>query len=59
MPEGLEDVSTYPSLFAELIARGWADEDLKKLAGNNLLRAMRQMEKVSFAVNCVVVFSRH
>jgi membrane dipeptidase len=44
MPEGLEDVSKYPSLFAELIRRGWSDEDLKKLAGRNLLRVMRQAE---------------
>jgi membrane dipeptidase len=44
MPEGLEDVSKYPALFAELIRRGWKDEDLKKLAGGNLLRVMRQSE---------------
>jgi membrane dipeptidase len=44
MPEGLEDVSKYPALFAELIRRGWKDEDLKKLAGKNLLRVMRQAE---------------
>jgi membrane dipeptidase len=43
-PEGLEDVSRYPALFAELIRRGWSDEDLKKLAGRNLLRALRQAE---------------
>ncbi len=47
MPKGLEDVSKYPYLFAELIQRGWSDEDLKKLAGENILRAMRQMEKVA------------
>lgn len=46
-PVGLEDVSTFPSLFAELIRRGWSDEDLKKLAGLNLLRAMRQAEAVA------------
>jgi membrane dipeptidase len=43
-PEGLEDVSKYPNLFAELIRRGWNDADLKKLAGGNLLRAMRAAE---------------
>lgn len=43
-PEGLEDVSTYPSLFAELIRRGWSDADLKRLAGGNVLRAMRGAE---------------
>jgi membrane dipeptidase len=43
-PEGLEDVSKYPYLFAELIRRGWSDADLKKLAGQNLLRALRGAE---------------
>ena len=42
--EGLEDVSTYPALFAELSRRGWSDEDMKKLAGENLLRVMREAE---------------
>jgi membrane dipeptidase len=42
--EGLEDVSTFPQLFAELIRRGWTDADLKKLAGQNLLRALRATE---------------
>jgi membrane dipeptidase len=43
-PEGLEDVSKYPALFAELIRRGWSDADLKRLAGENVLRALRQAE---------------
>jgi membrane dipeptidase len=46
-PQGLEDVSRYPYLFAELIKRGWSDEDLKKLAGLNILRVMRKAEEVS------------
>ena len=46
-PAGLEDVSTYPSLFAELIRRGWSEADLEKLAGGNVLRALRQAEEVS------------
>ena len=41
---GLEDVSKFPDLFAELIRRGWSDADLKKLAGQNLLRVLRQAE---------------
>ncbi|HXE57613.1 MAG TPA: dipeptidase [Gemmatimonadales bacterium] len=44
VPEGLEDVSKFPHLFAELIRRGWSDEDLRKLAGGNLLRVMRAAE---------------
>jgi membrane dipeptidase len=43
-PVGLEDVSKFPDLFAELIRRGWSDGDLRKLAGQNLLRALRQAE---------------
>lgn len=47
MPVGLEDVSTYPALFAELIRRGWSDADLKKLAGENLIRTMKAAEAVA------------
>jgi membrane dipeptidase len=43
-PAGLEDVSRYPRLFAELIRRGWSDADLKKVAGANILRALRGAE---------------
>ena len=46
-PQGLSDVSMYPNLFAELVRRGWSDRDLRKLAGENLLRAMEQAEKVA------------
>ncbi len=46
-PEGMEDVSSYPKLFAELVRRGWSDEDLGKLASGNVLRAMRQAEAVA------------
>ncbi|XP_078601683.1 dipeptidase 1-like [Branchiostoma floridae x Branchiostoma japonicum] len=45
-PRGLEDVSTYPRLFAELLRRGWTEEQLKKLAGNNFLRVFRKVEEV-------------
>jgi membrane dipeptidase len=46
-PVGLEDVSTYPALFAELSRRGWSEEDLAKLAGENVLRVMRESEAVA------------
>ena len=46
-PEGLEDVSTFPALFEELARRGWSDEELRKLAGGNLLRVMRESEAVA------------
>ncbi len=45
--EGLEDVSKYPELLAELMRRGWTDAELKGLAGDNVLRAMSQAEKVA------------
>jgi membrane dipeptidase len=44
---GLEDVSKFPDLFAELARRGWTETDLRKLAGDNLLRAFAQAEAVS------------
>jgi membrane dipeptidase len=47
MVQGLQDVTTYPVLFAELLRRGWSEEDLVKLAGQNHLRAMRAMEQVA------------
>jgi membrane dipeptidase len=44
---GLEDVSTYPALFAELLARGWTEPDCAALAGANLLRALRAAESAA------------
>jgi membrane dipeptidase len=44
---GLEDVSKYPDLFAELSRRGWSDGDLRKLAGENLLRVLARAEAVA------------
>jgi membrane dipeptidase len=45
--QGLEDVSTYPALFAELARRGWSDGDLRKLAGENFLRVFAEAEAVA------------
>jgi membrane dipeptidase len=47
VPDGLGSVAGYPLLFAELIRRGWSDRNLAKLAGGNVLRAMRQAEAVA------------
>ena len=44
---GLEDVSTFPALFAELARRGWSQADLEKLSGRNVLRVLRDAERVS------------
>ncbi|MFL6761799.1 MAG: dipeptidase [Sphingomicrobium sp.] len=46
-PRGLEGVSDYPALFAELIRRGWSDQNLAKLAGANVLRVMRRARDVA------------
>jgi membrane dipeptidase len=43
-PNGLEDVSKFPVLFAELLRRGYTEQELQKIAGLNMLRAMKQME---------------
>ncbi|MFM8535860.1 MAG: dipeptidase [Acidimicrobiia bacterium] len=45
--EGLEDVSKYPDLTAELMKRGYSDGDLKKILGLNVLRVMKQAEKIA------------
>jgi membrane dipeptidase len=47
MAEGLDDVTRYPYLFAELLHRKYSDDDVLKIAGRNHLRAMRQMEQVA------------
>jgi membrane dipeptidase len=47
MPEGLEDVSRFPALFAELADRGYRDDDLSMIAGRNVLRVMRAAERTA------------
>ncbi|CAE6526863.1 unnamed protein product [Rhizoctonia solani] len=47
VPEGLEDVSKYPALFAELLRRGWSRAELEGLASKNFLRVFRGVEEVS------------
>jgi len=44
LPVGLEDVSCYPTLFAALAERGWSAAELRKLAGENALRVLRDVE---------------
>jgi membrane dipeptidase len=44
---GLEDVSTYPNLFAELVRRGWTDAELAKLSNGNILRVLARAEQVA------------
>ncbi|KAJ0056588.1 hypothetical protein NL108_010508 [Boleophthalmus pectinirostris] len=46
LPQGLEDVSKVPHLVAELLRRGWTDTEVKAALGENLLRVMKEVEKV-------------
>jgi membrane dipeptidase len=46
-PTGLDGVDKFPALLAELARRGWSDEDLGKVAGGNVLRALREAEAVA------------
>ncbi|HEV2671444.1 MAG TPA: dipeptidase [Gemmatimonadales bacterium] len=47
VPAGLEDVSKFPDLIAELLRRGWTEADVKKVAGLNTLRVLREAERVA------------
>jgi len=47
VPVGLEDVSKFPDLIAELLRRGWTEADVKKVAGLNTLRVLRAAEGVA------------
>lgn len=50
VPVGLNDVSRYPDLLAELMRRGWSDADIARLAGGNILRVMEEAEAVARAM---------
>ncbi|XP_007670815.2 dipeptidase 1 [Ornithorhynchus anatinus] len=47
LPEGLEDVSKYPNLIAELLRRNWTEEEVKQALAKNLLRVFEKVEEVS------------
>jgi membrane dipeptidase len=44
VPQGLENVSCFPHLFAELVRRGFSERDLEKMSAQNLLRVLRRVE---------------
>jgi membrane dipeptidase len=46
VPAGLEDVSKFPDLVAELLRRGWSEADVRKVVGLNMLRVMREAERL-------------
>jgi membrane dipeptidase len=47
LPDGLEDVSKYPALIAELLRRGWTDAEVEKLVGENILRVWAANEQIA------------
>ncbi len=47
LPKGLEDVSTYPNIIYHLLKRGYSEDDIRKICGENLLRVWEQVEKVA------------
>ena len=53
VPDGLEDVSKYPALTAELLRRGYKDDEIGKILGLNILRVMREAEKVATKLQSV------
>ncbi len=58
-PDGLEDVSKFPNLFATLIETGrWSESDLEKLAGRNALRVLQEVEAVRHFGICMYVKRR-
>jgi membrane dipeptidase len=46
-PTGLEDISRFPNLVAELLRRGYTDAQVKAIMGGNVLRVMRKTEAVA------------
>lgn len=51
VPDGLEDVSKYPDLVAELLRRKWTDDEIRDALGRNLLRVFREVEEVRDRLN--------
>ena len=47
LPDGVDGVDAYPRILAALMARGWSEADIRKLAGENVLRVMRAVEAVA------------
>lgn len=50
LPEGLEDVTKFPDLVAELLRRNYTEEEVKKVVGENLIRVFEKAEQVSQSV---------
>ncbi len=46
-PTGLEDVSRYPNIIEELLRRGYGEQDIRKICGDNLLRVWSEVERIA------------
>ena len=46
MPEGVKDAAGFPNITAQLIVRGYSDEDIRKILGENALRVLSAVERV-------------
>ena len=47
LPEGLDDVTTYPRITEELLRRGWSEPDIRKILGENALRVLEEAEQAA------------
>jgi membrane dipeptidase len=47
LPEGLDDVTCYPAITAELLRRGWTETDIRKVLGENAVRVLRAAEEMA------------
>ena len=47
LPHGVEDVSKYPNIIAELLKRGYSEQDIEKICGGNMLRVWSEVEKIA------------
>ena len=47
LPDGLHDVTTYPAISFELLERGWSEPDIRKVLGENALRALANAEEMA------------
>ena len=51
LPDGLQDVSCYPALIAEMLARGWSEADCGQLASGNILRVVHEAQAAARAIS--------
>ena len=54
MPEGAQDVSMLPNITYELLKRGYSEKDVRKILGENFLRAFAEAERVSRSLSKTV-----